>query len=359
MGNWCRPKTETVKNANLVLEPDHILKERAYAIEREIILEVKLKIGEDIFIENVPIDFMGPNYIHTIMCKKKSSHDKPDIVFIHGYQGSGVLFYKLLNGFVEHFNVYCFDMIGMGLSSRPQVEFDTPEKYIEFFLTFIELWRIAVGLTKFYLVGHSLGGYFSALYTLRFPDNVIQLTLVSPAGITDFNKEEREKKLLRFSATDKVIMKMFKFFNIEGMSLQQIAQNSVLMNKFIKRYLKRHLEVPKKEKAWVTNLLILLLKFPNDLNWTIFHIFDRPLPIAKIPIEDRLKSLPKTQTIDIYYGEKDWMDQFGAKRLHEYDPQCFRIITIPKYGHNFIIEDPRYFQKHFLDNYKNRTIIRD
>jgi pimeloyl-ACP methyl ester carboxylesterase len=354
MGNYCKPKTEPVKNANLVLEPDDVLKERARAMEREIIIRIGLKIDEDVFIKDIDINYHGNNHIHTIICIRDDQRLKPSILFIHGYQGTGVLFYKLFKDFVDQFNVYCIDMIGMGLSSRPQVQFKTPEEYLDFFIGSIEMWRQAMGIEMFYLIGHSLGGYFSALYTMRFPQNVIQLTLLSPAGITDFTKP-RTKKFKHRSA-EKCILRVFKMLGVHKLTLQEMAHNNKLMKRFVKRYIRRNLQIPEEEKAWVTNLLILLLKFPYDLNWTIFYMFHMPVPSAKVPIEDKLAEFKADYKIDIYYGEKDWMDRQGAMRLIEKAPDRFRVFEVPEYGHNFVIENPCEFQKHFLQNYKFRSI---
>ena len=45
---------------------------------------------------------------------------KPTMVLVHGYGGSGTLFYKVLKGLTENFHVIVIDMIGMGSSSRPK-----------------------------------------------------------------------------------------------------------------------------------------------------------------------------------------------------------------------------------------------
>lgn len=44
-------------------------------------------------------------------------------------------------------------------------------------------WADRVGLDKFDLVGHSLGGYLSANFAMRHPDRVANLVLVSPVGL--------------------------------------------------------------------------------------------------------------------------------------------------------------------------------
>ncbi|KAJ7179359.1 alpha/beta-hydrolase [Mycena filopes] len=52
-----------------------------------------------------------------------------------------------------------------------------------FFIDSLEAWRTKMNLDKVTLVGHSLGGYLSIAYALRYPDRVNRLILLSPAGI--------------------------------------------------------------------------------------------------------------------------------------------------------------------------------
>lgn len=39
--------------------------------------------------------------------------------------------------------------------------------------------------SKFYLAGHSLGGYVSAVYAMQFPEDLIKLILLSPVGLPE------------------------------------------------------------------------------------------------------------------------------------------------------------------------------
>jgi cardiolipin-specific phospholipase len=85
----------------------------------------------------------------------------------------------------------------MGLSSRPSPKaFDPPPKTSlpesvsarvkraeDFFVDSLEAWREKGGYEKMTLIGHSLGGYLSAAYTLKYPSRVDRLILISPVGI--------------------------------------------------------------------------------------------------------------------------------------------------------------------------------
>jgi pimeloyl-ACP methyl ester carboxylesterase len=91
---------------------------------------------------------------------------------MHGYAGSGALFFKIIKRLSEEFCLILIDIVGMGGSSRPP-NFDknkfTPQQALDYFLNYIEAWRIAIGdLTDFFLAGHSFGGYITGHYALKY-----------------------------------------------------------------------------------------------------------------------------------------------------------------------------------------------
>ena len=71
-----------------------------------------------------------------------------------------------------------------------------------FFIDSLEEWRDKMGLEKMTLVGHSLGGYLSIAYALKYPTRVSKLILLSPAGIprdpndtTTYSREVTESQV--------------------------------------------------------------------------------------------------------------------------------------------------------------------
>ncbi len=89
---------------------------------------------------------------------------------IHGYGGSGLIFYKIIKELAAYFDLILVDIIGMGASSRPKFEAKNADEADEFFVNFIEQWRIKMGdLKGFYLAGHSFGGYICGHYAYRYP----------------------------------------------------------------------------------------------------------------------------------------------------------------------------------------------
>lgn len=88
----------------------------------------------------------------------------------------------------------------MGGSSRPN-DYDpdsfTAQQSIDYFVDYLEKWRVNMKITGFNLLGHSFGGYIAGNYSVKYPQHVRKLILMSPIGIRqqpeDENWEERLK----------------------------------------------------------------------------------------------------------------------------------------------------------------------
>jgi pimeloyl-ACP methyl ester carboxylesterase len=50
-------------------------------------------------------------------------------------------FVKLLKPLAKNFDVYCLDLPGQALSSRPGFEYESAEEIIDFFTDSLENWR--------------------------------------------------------------------------------------------------------------------------------------------------------------------------------------------------------------------------
>lgn len=84
------------------------------------------------------------------MKDKESTNDdsnqsqKEKLVLIHGYGQSSALYFPILKQLAKYFDIFLFDIVGMGASSRPD-DFDrtkfTPAKVNEYFNEYFEKWR--------------------------------------------------------------------------------------------------------------------------------------------------------------------------------------------------------------------------
>ena len=89
-----------------------------------------------------------------------------------------------------------------------------------------------------------------------------------------------------------------------------------------------------------SQLTEIAMEYPNDLDKSLFYVFNYPFPSGAIPAERKLLEESNLNYV-ICFGEIDWMDQCGSRRLEEKCPQRFKVYTISKKGHRFALENPK------------------
>lgn len=100
------------------------------------------------------------------------------VILLHGLGASAERWSGVWPILEKRYRVLVPDMIGFGLSDKPQVEY-TPEFFSEFLDGFIR----TTCNRRVCLVGSSLGGLVAVYYTAVHPASVHKLVLVSPAGM--------------------------------------------------------------------------------------------------------------------------------------------------------------------------------
>jgi len=114
--------------------------------------------------------------MRTHVINKRNWKKKPTIVFLHGYGAASCHYYQLFS-LLDNFCAIFVDMIGMGMSSRPN-DFNlnsSPAECLTYFTNYLEKWRKEISvkfkqeLTKFVLIGHSFGGYIAGNYCIKYP----------------------------------------------------------------------------------------------------------------------------------------------------------------------------------------------
>ena len=92
-----------------------------------------------------------------IVCSKDILDDQekcknvPIMVFLHGFCGSGALFYKIFKEMSQNVCLVLVDLIGMGGSDHPE-DFDRNtgdlESVIQYFVDYLELWREKISKSR-------------------------------------------------------------------------------------------------------------------------------------------------------------------------------------------------------------------
>jgi pimeloyl-ACP methyl ester carboxylesterase len=113
---------------------------------------------------------------------------KPDgraVVLLHGKNFSGAYWAKTITALsARGFRVIAPDQIGFGKSSKPasyQFSFQALAANTKGLLD-------SLGVQRFVLVGHSMGGMLATRFALMYPERVEKLALVNPIGLEDWKR---------------------------------------------------------------------------------------------------------------------------------------------------------------------------
>ena len=102
-----------------------------------------------------------------------AGHGEP-LVVIHGGMGDAKTWLDNVNMLADNYTLYVPDLPGFGESQLLDCDHNIPA-----LTEFIKDFTDNLGLDKFNLMGHSIGGGVALNYALRFPGKVTKLVLVS------------------------------------------------------------------------------------------------------------------------------------------------------------------------------------
>jgi len=96
------------------------------------------------------------------------------LIIIHGGGDGARAWLKNAEELSKYYSVYIPDLPGFGRSQSASDKFHLPE-----YVAFVEDFAHTLGIERFLLVGHSIGGGIALHYALKFPQKVRGLVLVS------------------------------------------------------------------------------------------------------------------------------------------------------------------------------------
>jgi len=244
------------------------------------------------------------------------------------------------------------DFLGQGLSSRPTYTLTDTVESIGFFVDSLEKWRQALGLKKFNLAGHSLGGYLAAHYAMKYPEYVSKLSLISAAGITkrndNFNVDEWLKSV---SFVRRQFIKMaIGYWNDKKTPQQAFNSLGFVGRNLLKRYIKNRFKRPETENEMLYNYYSNALTLPDSSEKALHYILKLPRASAILPAEEFLGE--SKMPIDFFYGDIDWMDISGATRVCENSDGRCKLIKITKAGHHINMDNPDELAEAIINNSK-------
>ncbi|KAI9597197.1 Alpha/Beta hydrolase protein [Syncephalis fuscata] len=346
------------------------------------------------------VDIGKGQYINTLTLEPPNkteagatTEDTKVLVLAHGFGAGLAYFYRNFSGLIRPgWRVYAIDWLGMGRSAR--VEFPShagkksKEEYTdmaeEFFIDSLERWRKTQGIEKMTLAGHSMGGYMSTVYSLRYPERVERLVLISPVGIPE-QPSETEQAGAAAEATAGMANEVSKTVDLvdddTANSTNQLDDLPPPKHEFQGRHPNGP---PRKIPGWVSTMWdrnftpqwfvramgpfgprLVSTYVQNrmahlseedraDLQAYTYHISSAPgsgeYSLAAVlapgaharrPLKDRLPNICMPTTF--IYGDKDWMDYRHAVRAQPHMKVETEVVRIPNGGHHMYMENPEVF----------------
>lgn len=131
----------------------------------------------------------------------KEDKEKPTLLLIHGNMACFIGFFMLIKNLSEKYRVVGIDNMNLGLSTRstskaPHKDPETAEAWIqEYYTKTLDALDLP---EKFYLVGHSWGGWGSMMIASIKPERLEGLFLMSPAGVEGYDPATYETRCKTF-----------------------------------------------------------------------------------------------------------------------------------------------------------------
>ena len=116
-------KHEKTINSYEVKIPKNKIRDRIIELETELFSLMNIEYGKEIIYEDFVLVSNNENYYVHLLRTENLDPNKENFLLIHGFLSSSTHFLSVLPFLLQKYNVFIPDTLGMGLSSRPQVEF--------------------------------------------------------------------------------------------------------------------------------------------------------------------------------------------------------------------------------------------
>jgi len=294
---------------------------------------------------NIPSGGKMDNQIWTLTFNKES--DKLPLVLIHGFASGVGLWCLNLDAFAAQRPVYAFDLLGFGRSSRSAFSSNALEAEAQFVQS-IEEWRKQMGLEKFILLGHSMGGFLASAYALQYPEQVSHLILADPWGFPNPPGKDEISKRPQVPFWVKGIAYLLQPFNPLwivravgpfGPRLVQRARPDIV-RKYSDTIEEANLIIPE---------YIYHCNAQNPTGESAFHAMMANFGWAKYPMIHRLPALRNDVPITFIYGARSWIDRKSGDCIKDLRENSYVDVHILRgAGHHVYADNSEEFNSFVL-----------
>ncbi|XP_045859506.1 1-acylglycerol-3-phosphate O-acyltransferase ABHD5 [Meles meles] len=286
-----------------------------------------------------PVRISNGNKIWTLKLSHNISNKTP-LVLLHGFGGGLGLWALNFGDLCTDRPVYAFDLLGFGRSSRPRFDSDAEEVENQF-VESIEEWRCALGLDKMILLGHNLGGFLAAAYSLKYPSRVNHLILVEPWGFPerpDLADQDRPIpvwiRALGAALTPFNPLAGLRIAGPFGLSLVQRLRPD-----FKRKYSSMFEDDTVTEYIYHCNV-------QTPSGETAFKNMTIPYGWAKRPMLQRIGKMHPDIPVSVIYGARSCIDGNSGNSIQSLRPHSYvKTIAILGAGHYVYADQPEDFNQ--------------
>lgn len=253
-------------------------------------------------------------------CIETAQAEKPTLVLIAGFGMGAATWFNVVDRLAERYHCVLLDRMCDGLSERSKPPADTSVQASEhWFINAIESWRVARGLQHFTLLGHSFGGYISAIYAKQHPEVVKHLILASPLGIPAAPVDIDDRLKLRFGKLFHVLHLGWEVWNVSPQGILRalgpagpyICWTFYVQRRFAHCFDQDSRALMALQDYYYHNNVAR----PGYIGPRFLTMF-RTGAFARSPLISRLDNLPACLRISLLYGGSgDWMGIDGGHSL--------------------------------------------
>ena len=114
-----------------------------------------------------------------VFWRESGDSENPVVIFLHGSWDNSQQWEKIIEPLSKNFHCLAIDLLGFGNS----IAIETPSS-IGLEVDCLHQFLTALKLRPVYFVGHSLGAWVAVSYTLKYPDLVQGVVVISPEGFS-------------------------------------------------------------------------------------------------------------------------------------------------------------------------------
>jgi len=258
---------------------------------------------------------------------KIDSGDKPTILFFHGFSDRKETFYFSAKNLYKNFNLIIPDLPGFGNSTADHRLIYSLDNYETWLCEFIEQNNIS----RFHLVGNSLGGAIAIKLAIKIPDKIKSLSLIDPAGFYLAEKESIYEEALNGK----------NLFRVETPAEYDKFRDRVFYNrpqlpKFVKEFM---ISSAIQNKDWYGKIF-------NELA-NIKLVKDGVKTVEELSLNSTCKELQVPT--NIFWGKHDTLFPYETADFLKKQIKAANIFIFQDAGHCPHLENPQRFSKALND----------